>query len=620
MELRENSAPEEIREPEAAVNRETEESVETTTVEAAEATSADTDEKPEATQEAPRYTTKEEVINALEALSEKDGAEIGRDEVTRLKLAFFAMRKNDLALEKQEFLDRGNEEAAFAPRPCPEEERFQELHKIIREKKAAHLARIEEEQQEHLSRKKAIIEELLGLATDTDNINRAFPRFRELTQEFKTVGEVPPTDATEVYRAYSAAVEHFYDQLKINKDLRDYDFKKNLEQKQLLLAEAEKLGDEKDVIIAFRRLQELHDKWREIGPVAKEFREEIWNKFKDASAVVNKRYQVYFEERKAAERENEAKKTELCERIEAIDLDQLNGSGKWEAMTKTVLELQAEWRNLGFASKKSNNTLFARFREACDRFFARKAEYFKTMRDVHSENLAKKIAICERAEAIKESSDWKKTADALTAMQEEWKKIGPVDKKHSDAVWKRFREACDYFFDRRKKDSGDTRRTEQANLRRKQDVVARLKAIPADASRDEVRDQLKELQTLWQSIGHVPFRSKDKVYEEYRAAVDALYEQHDLREIRSRRADFSAQIEEMAGDGGNKLSRERERLARVLEQRRNELKTYDNNMGFFNFSSKSGNSLQRDMERKMQRLRDDIADLESKIGEIDARM
>lgn len=563
--------------------------------------------------------TKDDIIATLEAISEKDGAEISRDEVSSLRQHFHAIRKSELAVEKQAFLDKGNEEAAFAPLPDPLEERFQQLTEIIKEKKAKHIAEIEAERKANLEKKLAIIDELGKMAEDTDNVNRLFPRFRELTQEFKTAGDVPPTDMTDLYRNYSAAVERFYDQLKINKDLRDYDFKKNLEQKQLLVGEAEKLAGEEDVITAFRRLQELHDKWREIGPVAKEIREEIWNKFKDASAIVNKRYQAFFEERKARERENEEKKTAICERVEALDFENVKSYAGWDQLTKEILTAQEDWKKLGFASKKVNNLLFVRFRETCDKFFAKKAEYFKTMRDNHAANLEKKIALCEQAEALKESSDWKKTADELVELQKQWKTVGPVEKKHSDAVWKRFQEACDYFFDRRKKATSGTRKTEQANLKQKQEIISALKAITDETPRDEAVKTVKELMAKWQQVGHVPFKEKDKVYDTYRAAVNELYDRFDIKEARASMANFTDSINEISGDE-NKLYRERERLVRNFEQKRNELKTYENNLGFFSVKSKSGNTLLRDMERKMQRIKEEIATLEEKIKLIDSKL
>lgn len=503
--------------------------------------------------------------------------------------------------------------------PDADEERLHQLLEVIKAKKAEYLAEVEAQQKANLEKKLAIIEELGKMAEDTDNVNRLFPRFRELSQEFKDTGDVPPTDTTDLYRNYSAAVERFYDQLKINKDLRDYDFKKNLEQKTLLLSEAEKLADESDVILAFRRLQELHDKWRETGPVAKEIREEIWNKFKDASATVNKRYQAFFEERKARERENEEKKTAICERIEALDFENLKSVSGWDHMTKQILTAQEDWKKLGFASKKVNNALFARFRETCDRFFAKKAEYFKNMRETHAANLAKKEALCEKAEALKESSDWKKTADQLVALQKEWKTVGPVDKKHSDNVWQRFQEACDYFFDRRKKATSGVRKTEQANLKQKNEIIEKLKAITDDTDRNEAITLVRSLMAEWQQTGHVPFKDKDKIYDAYKAVVDSLYDRFDIKETKANMSNFAQSINDMGNDE-NKLYRERERLVRTFEAKRNELKTYENNMGFFNVKSKDGNSLLRDMERKMQRIKDDLATLEEKIKLIDSKL
>ncbi len=617
MELREQSQPVDNTDQDLTLNEgapeasaEVEESIPVESVDTEDA---------EAVEEADKQLTKEEILSTLEAIGSREGSEIVREEVTRLKQYFYAIHKTELAAEKQAFLERGNEEAAFAPLHNADEERMHQLLDVIKAKKAGYLAEIEAQQKANLEKKLAIIDELGKMAEDTDNVNRLFPRFRELSQEFKDTGDVPPTDTTDLYRNYSAAVERFYDQLKINKDLRDYDFKKNLEQKTLLLSEAEKLAEEPDVILAFRRLQELHDKWRETGPVAKEIREEIWNKFKDASATVNKRYQAFFEERKARERENEEKKTAICEHIEALDFDNLKSVSGWDQMTKQILSAQEEWKKLGFASKKVNNTLFARFRETCDRFFAKKAEYFKNMRDTHAANLAKKEALCEKAESLKESSDWKKTADQLVALQKEWKTVGPVDKKHSDNVWQRFQEACDYFFDRRKKATSGVRKTEQANLKQKNEIIEKLKAITDDTDRTEAVALVRSLIAEWQNTGHVPFKDKDKVYDAYKAVLDSLYDRFDIKETKANMSNFAQSINDIGNDE-NRLYRERERLVRTFEAKRNELKTYENNMGFFNVKSKDGNSLLRDMERKIQRIKDDLATLEEKIKLIDSKL
>lgn len=563
--------------------------------------------------------SKEELLAALTELSQKEATDIGRDEVSRLKQQFYAIRKNEIEKEKAEFIANGNEEAAFAAKTDELEEKFKEALNIIKEKKAMLLAAQEAERQNNFEQKAKILDEIKTLAADTDNVNRTFNRFKELQQEFKNVGEVPPTVATEQWKQYQEAVEAYYDQLKINKELRDYDFKKNLEIKQLICEEAEKLTEETDIIVAFKRLQDLHEKWREVGPVAKDIREEIWGRFKDASAIINKKYQAYFEERKNREQENENAKTAICERIEALDFESLKSYSAWDEMTKVILEAQEDWKKLGFASKKMNNVLFARFRETCDKFFEMKANYFKNIKDDLASNLEKKIALCEKAEALKDSTDWKKTTDEFVALQKEWKTIGAVAKKHSEVVWRRFLAACDYFFEEKKKKTSGVRQTEQANLKLKKEVIAKLGAIAEDTPREEAIKQVKELMAQWQEIGHVPYREKDKVYETYRAKVDELYKRFDMRGSQARMSNFEDSVNEMSGDE-NKLYRERERLMRNYEQKRNELNTYENNMGFFNSKSKSGDSMLRELERKIQRIKEEIATLEQKIKVIDSHL
>lgn len=562
--------------------------------------------------------TVEEALGMLAAIAAKDADDIQRDEVSRLKQQYYALRKQQDSSLLEAFVAEGNPAEAFVAPETADDEKLKEILNIIKEKKAARVAEIEALRQKNYEAKEALIAELQTMSADTDNVNRSFPRFREIQAEFKAIGEVAPQVMTDQWKRYQEAVEHFYDQLKVNKDLRDYDFKKNLETKQLLIQEAETLANEEDTITAFRRLQDLHVKWREIGPVAKEIRDEIWNRFKDASTVINKKYQTYFEERKQRETENEQAKTAICERVEAINLDELKSFNAWNEMTKVILQAQEDWKKLGFASKKVNNALFARFRATCDRFFNLKAEYYKTVKDDLASNLEKKIALCEQAEALKDSTEWKATADKLVALQKEWKKIGAVAKKHSDAVWARFQQACDHFFEQKKNNLSSTRQTEQANLKAKRALTASLKEIPADASKETVIAAIKDAQAKWNEIGHVPFRDKDKVYDEFRACINELYKTHDLRDTRANMARFESSIAEMTD--GNKLSRERERLARVLEQKRADLVTYQNNLGFFNFKSASGSSMLRDIERKTQRLKDDIADLEKKISLIDEKL
>ena len=563
--------------------------------------------------------TKDAILQLAAQLAEKPASEVSREEVSRIKQQFYAIRKVELEQEKAEFLEKGNEAAAFAAKTDEAEEKFKEILNAIKEKKAALLAEQEAERQANFEKKNNIIEEIKTLAADTDNVNRTYPRFKELQQEFKMVGEVPPTAVTEQWKQYQDAVESFYDQLKVNKELRDYDFKKNLDTKQLLCEEAEKLAGDNDVIVAFKRLQELHDKWRETGPVAKDIREDIWTRFKDASAVINKKYQAHFEERKAREQENETAKTAICERIEALDFDSLKSYTAWDEMTKTILVAQEDWKKLGFASKKMNNALFARFRATCDKFFEMKANYFKTIKDDLAINLEKKTALCEKAEALKDSTDWKKTTDEFVALQKEWKTIGAVAKKHSEVVWRRFLAACDYFFEEKKKNTSSTRHIEQANLKQKKEIIAKLGEITEDMPREDAKKQVKELMSQWQQVGHVPYREKDKVYEAYRAKVDELYKLLDMRGAQARMANFEENVSGMSGDE-NKLYRERERLMRNYEQKRNELNTYENNMGFFNSKSKSGDSMLRDLERKIQRIKEELATLEQKIKVIDSHL
>lgn len=564
--------------------------------------------------------SKEELTERLSAIAQLPAGEISREGVSRMKQLFYAVRNKEIEAEKAAFVEAGNAEEAFEAAADATEEKFQSLLSEIKEKKARQAAEQEALRQENLAKKNNIIETLAEMSADTDNVNLHFARFKELQQEFKEIGEVPATEATGVWKRYQEGVERFYDQLKINKDLRDYDFKKNYDTKVLLCDEAEKLVDEQDVITAFKRLQELHDKWRETGPVAKELRDEIWNRFKDASAEINKKYQAFFEERKARERQNELAKTEICERVEALDFSNVKSYAAWDELTKQILQAQEDWKKLGFASKKLNNALFARFRETCDKFFAAKADYFKSMKDELSANLAKKIALCEKAESLKDSTDWRATSDALVAMQKEWKTIGAVPKKHSDQVWHRFLEACDYFFEQKKKNSNDTRTVEQANLKQKKEIIAELRTIdPDNTPREEAIAKLKELQGRWQQVGHVPFREKDKIYENYRELTSKLHSAYNMKQSREAMSRFESTIDEMAGDE-IKLLRERERMLRAFEQRKSDLQTYENNLGFFSAKSKSGDSMLRDVQRRMERIKEDLKAIEEKIKLIDSKL
>lgn len=593
------------------------------TLESTEQTVVENSEQAEAQVKEPAKTeivgkSKEELVAALAALIEKPVDEI-RDEVNAIKNQFYALRKAEQEVELAEFVDKGNEPAAFAAKPDAEEEKLKDLLNEYKEKKAAQLAAIEAERVANLERKRAILVELSEIAKDVDNVNKFYAKFQQLQQTFKEVGSVPAADDKALWKEFQTVTEQFYDSLKINKQLRDLDFKKNLESKENLCKEAEALADENDVIVAFKKLQELHDKWREIGPVVKELREDLWKRFKEASSAVNKRHQAFFENRKEKEKENEVAKTAICEEAEAIVLAELTTYAKWNDATKQIILMQERWKTLGFASKKVNNELFARFRKTCDEFFAAKAEFFKRMKDESAENLAKKHRLCERAEALKDSTDWKKTADELTAIQKEWKTIGPVPKKSGDAVWKRFIAACDYFFENKNKNTTNVHQEEHANLKAKKAIVEKIKTIDESLSKDEIKNLLKTLVADYQQIGHVPYKEKDKIYEEYRAALNEAYEKFDIKETRARFESFANSVESMSSDK-NKLFKERDRLVRIYEAKKNELKTYENNLGFFNVSSKAGGSVLKEMERRIAKAKEDLISLEKKIDLIDEKL
>lgn len=593
------------------------------TLESTEQTVVENSEQAEAQVKEPAKTevvgkSKEELVASLAALIEKPVEEI-RDEVNAIKNQFYALRKAEQEVELAEFVDKGNEPAAFAAKPDAEEEKLKDLLNEYKEKKAAQLAAIEAERVANLERKRAILVELSEIAKDVDNVNKFYAKFQQLQQTFKEVGSVPAADDKALWKEFQTVTEQFYDSLKINKQLRDLDFKKNLESKENLCKEAEALADENDVIVAFKKLQELHDKWREIGPVVKELREDLWKRFKEASSAVNKRHQAFFENRKEKEKENEVAKTAICEEAEAIVLAELTTYAKWNDATKQIIQMQERWKTLGFASKKVNNELFARFRKTCDEFFAAKAEFFKRMKDESAENLAKKHRLCERAEALKDSTDWKKTADELTAIQKEWKTIGPVPKKSGDAVWKRFIAACDYFFENKNKNTTNVHQEEHANLKAKKAIVEKIKTIDESLSKDEIKNLLKTLVADYQQIGHVPYKEKDKIYEEYRAALNEAYEKFDIKETRARFESFANSVESMSSDK-NKLFKERDRLVRIYEAKKNELKTYENNLGFFNVSSKAGGSVLKEMERRIAKAKEDLISLEKKIDLIDEKL
>ena len=560
--------------------------------------------------------SKEELRDAIKELLDSDDMEAHKD-VAAMKQAFFNIknRENMEALDK--FVEEGNDPTAFSAQPDEVENEFKTLYAEFKQRRAAFIAADEAKRARNLEMKKEILTSMEEIAGDIDNVNTKVPMFQQLQQDFKAIKEIPATDETEIWKQFQNVVERFYDNLKINKELRDFDFKKNLEAKRALIEEAKKLQDMNDPIASFRALQDLHDQWRAIGPVAKEIRESLWNEFKEISSVINRRHQDYFEQRKAAELANEEAKTKLCEDVEAIKIEDMKSFNDWNSATERIIEIQKKWKEYGYASKKANNALYARFRKACDDFFEAKTAYFQRTKDELNENLAKKTALCEKAEALKETDDIRKAADEVMKLQAEWKSIGSVPRKVSDALWQRFTTACNFFFDERKRQSKERHRAENENLEKKRDIIARLAALPKDGDRQEVMPQIKALQAEWQEVGFVPFKMKDKIFAEYREICDALYDAYKGREARQRMSDFKARVSEIKDDG-NKVGRERDRLVRVCESRRNELKTIENNMGFFKVKSSAGNSMVRDMENKIKHLKEDIKELEEKIALLDA--
>lgn len=625
MEMRDNSSS--TAEEQTLTNApapETDAVTSSTEVETAEATPAADPEavvEEEVTEaiEAKPAATPQSLVDAVKEMLELDGADIHRDQLGRLRQAYASLRMIEVDKQYDAWVAGGNAPEAFVPGPDPCEAEFNEAVEKVRTKKNEWTAKQDELRAENLKAKNDIIDQILALAEDTDNVNRTFPLYRELQDKFNAIGEVPPTEETSVWKRFQEARECYSDNLKINKELRDYDFKKNLDSKMLLIEAAIALDAEEDVISAFKQLQSLHDKWRQIGPVAKELREEIWQKFKDASATVNKRYQAFFEARKAKEAENEAAKTAICEAIEAIDLAALTSFTMWDEMTAKVLELQAQWKTIGPAARKVNTALFNRYRKCCDAFFDAKAAYFKAAKDVYAANLAAKTALAEQAEALKDSTEWRKTTNAILELQKQWKTIGAVPKKNSDSVWKRFVSACDYFFDRKKEATSGTRMAEQANLKAKEEIIAEVEAIAQNPdSEGDLVAKLREIQDKWHAVGHVPFRDKDRINEAYLAALNALHRIIGTNRTRRGMERFQSNLSQIEGDQ-TKVNREREKLARALESRKAELRTYENNLGFLSSKSKSGEGLVAEFRRKIETLKADIASIEEKIRLIDSK-
>ena len=571
-----------------------------------------------AEEEAPRkvYETKKEILDRIKDIAHGDEAP-QKEEVDYLKTAFYKLHIAEREANLKAYLDGGGDPNAYQITPDDDEEVFKAEMGIIKEKRAKLFKEQEAEKQQNLEKKLQIIEKIKGMITSPEEANKAYQDFKALQAEWREIKNVPADKANELWRNYQLYVEQFYDLLKLNSEAREYDFKKNLELKTKLCEAAERLADEPDVISAFHQLQKLHAEYREIGPVNKELREEIWNRFKAASTVINKRHQQHFEGIRAKEDENLERKTALCEKVEAIAAEENKGSGDWEKHTKQIIDIQTEWKTIGFAPQKMNVKIFERFRAACDDFFGRKAEYFKGLKDTFKENAEKKRALIEKAKELQDSTDWKKTGDKMIALQKEWKTIGMVPKKLGDQLWEEFLGACNKFFEARNAAGAGQRNEEHANLSKKREVIEKLKAVAEEAGSD-IQEQVQKLVEEYQSIGHVPFKEKDKLYEEYHAVLDKLYKDLNISVAKKRLNNFKQNLKQVAERGENALDNERTRLFRQYEAIKQEVQTYENNLGFLNVSSKKGNSLIDEMNRKVQKLKDEMNLVREKIKAIDA--
>ena len=564
-----------------------------------------------------QYDTKKAVLDRVREIAHNEEAP-QKEEVDYLKTCFYKLHIAEREAKLKEYIDGGGDPEQYQITPDPDEEAFKAEMLLIKEKRQQLFKELEQEKQDNLQKKLDIIEKIKAMVTSPEEANKSYKEFKALQDEWRDIKNVPAERANELWRNYQLYVEQFYDLLKLNIEAREYDFKKNLEAKTHLCEAAEKLAEEEDVISAFHQLQKLHQEYRETGPVSKELREEIWNRFKAASTVVNKRFQQHYDNLRAKEEENLAKKTALCEKVEAIVAEENKSSADWERRTKEIIELQAEWKTIGFAPQKMNVKIFERFRAACDDFFGRKAEFFKNLKEQFKVNADKKRALIEKAKALQDSTDWKSTSDKLINLQKEWKTIGMVPKKLGDQLWDEFLGTCNKFFEARNAAGAGTRSEERDNLEKKRDVIERLKVAAQEAG-DGLQERVQKLVEEYQSIGHVPFKEKDKLYEEYHAVLDKLYKDLNITVAKRRLSKFKDSLKQVAERGENALDNERARLMRQYEQLKSEVQTYENNLGFLNASSKKGNSLIDEMNRKVQKLKDEVQLVRDKIKAIDAQ-
>ena len=560
--------------------------------------------------------TKEEILAKLKEVV-ADVENVAKPEIDGLKQSFYKLHNAEQDAARKLFIENGGAAENFVPQTDCVEEEFKNIMSVIKEKRSALTAELEKQKEMNLQVKLSIIEELKELVESPDDANKSYTEFKKLQQQWNEVKLVPQAKVNELWKNYQLYVEKFYDLLKLNNEFREYDFKKNLEIKTHLCEAAEKLADEADVVSAFHQLQKLHQEFRDTGPVAKELRDEIWARFKAASTTVNRRHQQHFEALKEVEQHNLDQKTVICEIIEAIDYKELTSFASWESKTQEVIALQNKWKTIGFAPQKMNVKIFERFRKACDEFFRRKGEFFKSLKEGMNENLEKKRALCEKAEALKNSTDWKATADELTKLQKEWKTIGPVAKKYSDAVWKRFISACDYFFEQKNKATSSQRSVEQENLEKKKAIIEKLNVIDDQMDTEEATQLVRDLMKEWNGVGHVPFKEKDRIYKQYHSQVDKLFERFNISASNKKLSNFKSTISSIQEGSPQALYREREKLVRAFDNMKNELQTYENNLGFLTTSSKKGNSLLTEINRKVEKLKADIELVKEKIKVVD---
>ncbi len=559
--------------------------------------------------------TKEEVIERLSEI-DNDACNADKQEIDLLKQTFYKLHKAEQEVARKAFEEQGGNPEEFVPAADPLENKFKEIMSSIKEKRSEMAAEAEREKEDNLAKKLQILDKMKDLIENSDDTGKIYNEFKELQQQWNDIKQVPIGKVNELWKSYQLYTEKFYDMVKLNNEFREYDFKKNLEQKTKLCEAAEKLAAEDDVVSAFHQLQNLHQEFRNIGPVAKELRESIWARFKAASTAINRRHQQHFEELKEKEQNNLDQKTVICEIAEAMEYDTFKTFADWEDKTKEILALQAKWKTIGYAPQKMNVKIFERFRAACDEFFKRKAAFYKDIKNSMAENLEKKKALCEKAEALKDSTDWKATADILTKLQKEWKTIGPVSKKHSDAVWKRFIGACDYFFAQKNKANSSQRSVESDNMAKKENIISQLHEIEKAGNEDEsVADKIRGLIKEWNGIGHVPFKEKDRLYNDFHSTVDRLFAKLNITASEKKLSSFKSNL-----SNGNNLYRDREKLVRTYEGLKNDIQTYENNLGFLTSASKKGNSLVQDIQRKIERLKGDMELVTKKIAAIDEKL